>query len=230
MAGAPVSVRLRFDEAAFLAGFLGRLDRWEPDAAVRVQLRGSALGVYAAPPLGCLSLIALPTAGSPAPPDAREVVDEVVSAGRLRDVVGDVSARRGPDDVRDVRLPDSVGPRAGLAVLPPREGWLPGDHGVAGDVLPRVDQAVADFRAEAAADQTHDPGALSRVAEQVWSRPGWAGLPLQALHAAVLLGLLPHAGMRISAATTPGWKRLTTPVGQVFVRSGAPPVLTLAVL
>jgi hypothetical protein len=227
MADLPAPLRLRYEEAAFLAGVLSRIDRWEPGAAVRVQRRGSSLGVYAAPPLGCLALVVLPAAE---PAGDERAVDEVVSAGRLRDIIGDVSSRRGPDDVREVRLPDAVGPVAGLAVLPPRDGWLPGDHGVAGDVLPRVERAVADFRAQSAASPAQDPATLAAIAEQVWARPGWAGLPLQALHAAVLLGLLPHAGMRVAAATTPGWKRLTTPVGQVFVRSGAPPVLSLAVL
>jgi hypothetical protein len=238
----PATLRLGYQEAAFLAGFLARLDRWEPGAAVRVQVRGGTLGVYAAPPLGCLLLLVLPTVGPPAADAATDAggdasgdagsdagADDVVLAGRLRDILGDVSARRGPDDVRDVRLPDAVGPRQELALLPPRDGWLPGDRGVAGDVLPRVDQAVADFRTRSLAPPGKSPAELKALAEHVWAGPGWAGVPVQALHAAVAMGLLPHRGMRIAASTAPGWKRLTTPVGQVFVRSGAPPVLTLSV-
>jgi hypothetical protein len=51
---------------------------------------------------------------------------------------------------------------------------------------------------------------------------------MRALHAARLLGFLSHAGARIETATITGWKRLSTPSGQIFVRSSAlPPKLAV---
>ena len=67
------------DEALVLAGHLDRLLRWDPAAAVRVQLRGRALGIYAAPPTGCLVFLALLLAD-----DVDHEVDRTVPASALR--------------------------------------------------------------------------------------------------------------------------------------------------
>jgi hypothetical protein len=47
---------------------------------------------------------------------------------------------------------------------------------------------------------------------------------MRALHAARLLGFLTHPGARVETALVPGWKRLVTPGGQIFVRNSAGPV------
>lgn len=207
------TVRLARDEAAFLAAFLGRIVGWDDRAAVRVQARGTVVGVYAPSPLDVLAFVALPLAA-----EIDDAVDQTVSAGRLRDIVGDVS--RLPD-ASDVRLPDPVAGSASLAVLPPRSTWLQGERGMAGDISPLVDQAVAEFRRT-----VPRTGSLQAelVAEAAWDAPGWGGLPMRALHAARLLGFFNHPGARIETATISGWKRLVTPAGQVFVRNVAGPV------
>jgi hypothetical protein len=210
--GTVTSVRLRKDEALHLAAFLGRIVGWDERAAVRVQARGGVIGVFAPCPLDVLVFVALPLA---APVDSP--IDTTVSAGRLRDVIGDV-ARVAPQ--ADVTLPDSVTGSASLAVLPPTSPWSPGERGMAGDVTPRIDEAVAAFRASVPASGSFH-GEL--VAEATWDAPGWGGLPMRALHAARLLGFLTHPGARIETATVSGWKRLVTPAGQVFVRSTAGP-------
>ena len=103
------SLRLARDEAAYLAAFLGRIVGWDDRAAVRVQARGRVVGVYAPSPLDVLAFVALPLASA-----VDDEVDETVSAGRLRDIVGDVSRLR---DVSDVPLPDAITGSASLAVL-----------------------------------------------------------------------------------------------------------------
>ena len=221
------AIALHDDEAAHLAGYTARLVAWDARAAVRVQVRGGLVGVYGAPPLDCLTLLVLPLA-EPAD-DGAEGTDTVVSAGRLRDILGDVTAAW-RTAARTLPLPDPIGPRAELAVLPPREGWLPGEQGLAGDVSPLV--AAAAARARAALEAAPDASDADRqgIVDEVWAQPGWGGLPLPALHAARGLGFLAHDGARVATATAPGWKRFTAPGGQVFVRTAGVPVLSLAVL
>jgi hypothetical protein len=206
------SVRLGKDEALHLAAFLGRIVGWDERAAVRVQARGSVVGVYAPCPLDVLVLVALPLAAA-----VDEPIDTTVSAGRLRDVVGDV-ARLAAET--DVTLPDPVTGSASLAVLPPASPWSPGERGMAGDVSPKVDAAVAAFRASVPSTGSFH---AELVAEATWDAPGWGGVPMRALHAARLLGFLAHPGARIETATVSGWKRLVTPAGQIFVRNAAGP-------
>jgi len=233
MAGV-TQLTLRHDEAAYVAGHLRRLVSWEPEAAVRVRVAGSTLGIFGLPPLDCMSFVAVPLAADPSVPERADanvgVVDTVVSAGRMRDVIGDVSGK-GAGAHRTIRLPDSLGPVAGLAVLPPTGPWLPAERGIAGDVRPIVADGVREFRERNEALGQSTARVLDELAQELWSRPGWGGVPLRALHAANLLWMLPHDGLRIETATCEGWKRLLTPVGQVFVRSsGLPPKLSLAVL
>lgn len=207
------SLRLAKDEVAYLAAYLSRVVSWDERSAVRVQARAGVVGVYAPSPMDVLVLVALPLA---APVD--EPLDTTVSAGRLRDVIGEV-ARLAPET--DVQLPDPVTGSASLAVLPPRTPWSPGERGLAGDVTPRVDAAVSAFRASVpSTGSVH----AELMAEAAWDAAGWGGLPMRALHAARLLGFLTHPGARIETGTTSGWKRLVTPAGQVFVRNSAGPV------
>ncbi|MFM7211504.1 MAG: hypothetical protein ACKOYQ_05785, partial [Actinomycetota bacterium] len=114
---------------------------------------------------------------------------------------------------------------AALAVLPPSDSWQLPIAAVSGDLVPLVDTAVAEFRRRAAAASDSSPGSaeLTRLAQEIWDRPGFGGLPIRALHAARRLGFLSDDASRVSASTCTGWKRLTTVRGQVFVRT-VPPV------
>jgi hypothetical protein len=207
------TVGLGKDELSHLAAYLGRIVGWDERAAVRVQARGGVVGIFAPCPLDVLVFVALPLARP-----LTDSLDTTVSAGRLRDVIGDV-ARLAPET--ELTLPDAVTGSSSLAVLPPTSPWSPGERGMAGDVTPKVDAAVAAFRSSVPAI-----GSLNAelVAEATWDAPGWGGLPMRALHAARLVGFLAHPGARIETSTTSGWKRLSTPGGQVFVRSAAGPV------
>jgi hypothetical protein len=204
-------------EAGYLAGYLDRLRSWDERAAVRLQARGGVLGVYGPLPMAALALVVVPLA-EPVTGTAQDGLDSTVSAGRLRDVLGDVRPEvtaAGP--ARDLRVPDPVTGPASLAVLPPRGGWVPAEAGLAGDVAPLVADAVAGFRSGIPATGSFH---AELVATATWDGPGWGGVPMRALHAAQLLGFLAHGGAQIRSATAAGWVRLVTPAGQVFVRTG----------
>lgn len=193
-------------EGRLLAAHLDRLAAWDPAGHVRVVARGSAVGVYAAPPMRVISFVALPL--------REPVVDEVDVSARIGDVRAGLVTTAG---LTDMRLPEPAVGSPGLAMLPPSEGWQLPIHGVSGDVITEVDAAVAEFRRRA--PSVVDPQAL---AEQIWERPSFGGLPLRVLHAARRLGFLSDDASRVTACTMTGWKRLTTVRGQVFVRTHTP--------
>ena len=193
-------------EGRLLAAHLDRLAAWDPSGHVRVVARGGAVGVYAAPPMRVVSFVALPLR-SP-------VAEEIDVSARISDVSAGLDSTSG---ATDLRLPEPAVGSPGLALLPPAEGWQLPIHGVSGDVVPEVDTAVAEFRRRASA--VVDPQAL---AEQIWERPSFGGLPLRVLHAARRLGFLTDDASRVTACTMTGWKRLTTVRGQVFVRTHTP--------
>ena len=202
---------LRYDDAVFVAAHLRRLLTWDERTAVRIQVRGSALGLFASPPLGVTSLIVVPVTDV----DQVDGLDRVVSAGRFRDVLGDV-ARLGAAQEIPMRIPDAVLGPPSLAMLPPREGWFPPVSTTAGDLVGDVDESIRVL-------QQRTQGSIEpfaqQIAEDVWSKPGWAALPQRVLHAARQLGFLGHPGARIHASVNGTWKRLVSPAGQVFVRS-----------
>ena len=190
--GAVVSLALPGHEGRLLASHLDRLASWDASGSVRIVARGSAVGVYAAPPMRVLSFVALPLTEP-----LSEGIDVTVTVpGARAGITSDSS-------VALLRMPEPVLGDPALAVLPLSEGWHLPIHGVSGDVIPEVDAAPAR-------------------AEQMWERNSFGGLPLRVLHAARRLGFLTDDASRITASTTTGWKRLTTVRGQVFVRTVPP--------
>ena len=89
-------------------------------------------------------------------------------------------------------------------------------HGVSSDITPMIEAAVTEFR-QRTAGMTERQAAP--IAEEIWSRTAWAGLPMRTLHAARRLRLLTDEPLRITAATSGPWKRLSTPRGQLFTYS-----------
>jgi hypothetical protein len=192
-------------EARLLGAHLDRLIAWDPAGHVRVVARGGAIGVYAAPPMRVISFVALPLRA--------DAVDEIDVSARTSDIRAGLSTQA----EATLLLPEPAVGSPGLAVLPPAEGWQLPIHGVSGDVVPEVDAAIAEFRRRAAG--VVDSQAL---AEQIWERNAFGGLPLRVLHAARRLGFLTEDASRVTACTMTGWKRLTTVRGQVFVRTSTP--------
>lgn len=183
---------LASDDAAFLAGYLRRLHNLDEWAAVRVQVRGRAVGTFGVVPPGILGLVVVPLAG-PVPDDPVEDVDVVVSAGRLRDLFGDLTGAL--DSVQPVRLrlPDAVDGPTALDDLPPRSGWVREHTVMAGE----LSAAPHGARSVALPDG------------------GWVDL----VNAAAGLALLAAPTASVHLATAPGWRRLQSPAGQVFARS-----------
>ena len=101
------TLRLAKDEVAYLAAYLGRLVSWDERSAVRLQARGGVVGIYGPSPMDVLAFVALPLVHP-----VEDPIDTTVSAGRLRDVIGDI-ARLAPET--DVVIPDAVtGSASGL--------------------------------------------------------------------------------------------------------------------
>ena len=206
MSEAPRVLTMATHEGRLLSAHLGRLCGWDPNVLVRAQGRGGVIGVYSAPPMDVLSFVALPLTGEHVPE-----FDVTVAASTLRQAMRDLGDRV------EIPIPDSVVGNEALAVLPPADGWQLPIPAVSGDLVPLVDEAVAEFRSRAPASP--DP---ERVARDIWDRPGFGGLPLRVLHAARRLGFLTDDASRVTAATCTGWKRLTTVRGQVFIRTVPP--------
>lgn len=193
-------------EGRLLTAHLDRLLAWDPSGHVRVVARGNAIGVYAAPPMRVVSFVALPLRAP--------VAEEVDVSTRIVEMRSGLETMAG---ATELRLPEPAVGSPGLAVLPPTDGWQLPIHGVSGDVVPEVDAAIAEFRRRASS--VVDPQAL---AEQIWERASFGGLPQRVLHAARRLGFLTDDASRVTACTMTGWKRLTTVRGQVFVRTHTP--------
>ncbi|MBM3686077.1 MAG: hypothetical protein FJW85_03635 [Actinobacteria bacterium] len=201
-----LTLALPAHEGRLLAAHLDRLASWDPTGHVRIVARAGAIGVYAAPPMRVISFVALPLRDP--------VTEEVDVSARTAQVRQGLEATAG---ATELCLPEPAVGSPGLAMLPPAEGWQLPIHGVSGDVVPGVDEAIAEFRRRSTS--VVDPQAL---AEQIWGRPSFGGLPLRVLHAARRLGFLTDDASRVTACTMTGWKRLTTVRGQVFVRTSTP--------
>ncbi len=199
-----MTIRLNEAEARYLAAHLDRLVAWDSSTPVRVQVAGESLGVFGIPPLGVITFVAVPLASIEG-----DDIDRTVAAIDLR-------ARIAPD--MDIEIPEQAVPAAGLAVLPPKEGWQLPIPAVAGDLVPLVEESVEEFRARTVAVT---PATQQLIAEEIWSRTAWAGLPMRVLHAAKQLGFIARDASRVAASTGGQWKRLTSARGQVFVHGSS---------
>ena len=210
-------VTLSRDSRVHLAGVLSRLVSWQEKTLVRLVSTERALGIYADAPMGVLVFIAVPLAAPTAEP-----IDRVVSAHRLRDIIGDAASPMAAQGAVPVKVPDARDTPPALAVLPSKSGWIGAEKATAAEVSAPLEEALAEFQAQNEALTNADEDMRRHIAEEWWDTPSWGGLPLKALQAARLLGMLAHPGVRIESATRAGWKRMITPAGQVFV---APPAV-----
>lgn len=207
MTSTATQVALSAHEGRLLAAHLERLHKWDATGYVRLVARGQALGVYSAPPMGVLAFAALPMTS---PVD--EPIDITMPLALAQ------SALEPAPDGMSFRLGDQgAAQAAALAVLPPSDGWHLPIPGVAGDVIPLVEESITEFKSRA--PYVADTQVL---ADQIWDRAAFGGLPMRVLHAACRLGFLTDDGSRISACTASGWKRFATVRGQVFLRTVPP--------
>lgn len=210
-----MTIRLAEPEARVLEAFARRQLTWDASQAAHVVTAQQALGVFTAPPLGVLVFLAIPTVD---PVGEDDTVDRIVSLAALADVVK-AEASTGMD-IRSLPV-EHVAPGANpsLAHLPPAHGWQMPIHGLSGDLVPIIDEATEEFRR-----RSHGLPARAQesIANEIWDRPAFAGLPLRVLHAAHRLGMLANDRTKVSAAACGPWKRLTTPRGQIFFYQHGP--------
>ena len=206
-----MTIRLASPDARALEAFCRGQLKWDATLPTRVLTTSRALGVFTAPPLGVLVFVAVPADG------LEEPVDTTVSLAALADALRDH-----PDDLRLDGLTRAVIPPApapSLNHLPPTDGWQLPIGAMSGDLVPLVEAATREFSGRAAGSP---PRQQQEVAEEIWSRPGFGGLPIRALHAARQLGMLPADASRVAAATSGQWRRLSTSRGQVFSYASGP--------
>lgn len=210
-----MTIRLGDPEARVLEAFCRRQLRWDAALPARVVSAERALGVFTVPPLGVLVFFAVPTVE---PVAGEAAVDTVVPLAALADRLPE-AATTGLDlaDLPRPLVPPGSAPT--ITHLPPTDGWQLPIFAVSGDLVPMVDEATTEF-------ETRTVGLSARaqesIAEEIWDRPGFGGLPMRALHAARQLGMMANDRARVSAATAGPWKRLSTPRGQVFVYAHGP--------
>lgn len=210
-------LNMRHGEVVFLAAYLQQLVAWDARACVRIQQRGAVAGFFGAPPTGCISFIALPLSSEG---DAEaQVEDRTVVAGRLRDILGDVTVSPRGFAGRQLKMPDPVAGPLELLDLPPTADWELTADGVAADLTPSLDAATAEFRKRVPVGQGIDEASAQRVANEIWSGQGWGGVPIRLLQTARLLGFLTNEEAAVQAAQIDGWDRLATGAGQVFSRT-----------
>lgn len=210
-----MTIRLGEAEARALENFCRRQLRWDVGLAARVVTAERAVGVFTAPPLRVLVFAAVPTIAVVGEDDA---IDVVVSLAQLADRLRD-RGQSGLGLAELTRATVPVGPAPNLQHLPPTEGWQLPIFAVAGDLVPIVDAATMEFASRCVG---LPPKAQEAVADEIWDRTGFAGLPIRALHAARRLGMIGMDQSRVSAAACGPWKRLSTPRGQVFTYAGGP--------
>lgn len=185
---------------------LGRLLRWEKNAAVRIQADGEMAGVFAKP--ARFEVLAVRTGRLLKPMES----DVTVAAGELLEGI--------EESAETVTVPEAVTGPPWTGVLPPRGGWEAFAEVPADSVRTVAAAAVAEFRerAERLGQQERTRAALDELAEEIWSRPlGRTDMPLRTAHAAHALGFL--SGERpVSLLRAGPWLRLRTPSGSVVVR------------
>ena len=200
-------------EAKALAAIARRQLAWDHRAPARIVTTPRALGVYTTPPLDVLVFTAVP-----AVVEGPEV-DRVVSLSSLVTEL-DRAANEGGvvrlEAMGEARVP--ITSATNVALLPPADDWQIPMHAVSGDLASRVDDAVAEFDRRG---KGLGEGQQQAIADEIWGRVAWAGIPMRTLHAARRLGMLANDRARVSAATNGEWRRLSTPRGQVFTRMQA---------
>lgn len=210
-----MQIELGATERRTLVGLIEKQIEWKPALVLRVVTSPSAVGFYSALPLDIHVFIAMPaTIAGTAP------FDRIVHASSLLNLLmNDQSPKI------DLNALEAVESLAGtsLVEMPPTNGWQIPMTALASDIVPIVNEAAEEFdrRSKGLGER-----GMSDLADEIWERPGWAGLPVRMLHAAVRLQLLWNEPVKVSAATCGPWKRLSTPRGQVFAYATGPAART----
>lgn len=208
-----MSFRISVEDARVLAAVCKRQASWDSRARARVLTTAKAMGVYTAPPMDVLAFVAIPIE-----PDIDDVpLDVAVSLHSVMKELERIAADGLPFDSENLlQVTVPVTSTMNVAQLPPTEGWQVPITALAGDLLTMVTEATDEFTRRA---EGKGEGERQLIADEIWARTAWAGLPMRALHAAQRLGMIGNNSARIAAATNGPWKRLSTPRGQIFART-----------
>jgi hypothetical protein len=205
-----MQVTLGSTELRTLISILEKEIEWNSNIAVRVVTSPSAVAFYAAIPLSLHAFIAMPAKiGAGAPCD-------IITRGR--DVVALLSNSSGLIDLDSLEPLVAVDGES-LSDLPPSTGWQIPIHAVASDLIPIINEAASEFDRRSVGLGERGKADL---ADEIWNRPGWGGLPVKVLYAAQRLSLIWDEPIKISSATCGPWKRLSTPRGQIFLHASGP--------
>jgi len=205
-------VTLAEQDARMLALVGRRQVDWEPGSAARIVLTANALACYSILPMDVMCVLATPA----------KVTEQAVGQDVTVSLQAFVSGlESGVDSGQPLefdistlpRVKPPIEPGVTLHQLPPKDGWQMPIHGISSDVVPQVREATQEFRARSAGLSS---ARSTELAEEIWSRTAWAGLPMRVLHAARRLRMITDEPLRITASTCGPWKRLATPRGQLL--------------
>lgn len=201
-----MSITLAEPDARSLEAFCRRQLKWSPGLAARIVTSERSVGMFTTPPLGVMVFVAVPVQTA-----SDERLDRIVSLAAWADLIVS-GADVDPLQLSEVPVPVTSGPT--LLDLPPSDGWQVPLKGLSGDLVPMVTAATAEFESRAAG---LPPRGQETIADEIWGRAVWGGLPMRVLHAARQLGMLAADSSIVQATTCGSWKRLSTARGQVFV-------------
>lgn len=201
-----MKIKFSPDEILSLRNFLEKLIFWDKRTFLRIQIKGSNIGIFGSTPFNCLAFIALPLQKE------YEETDLVTSCSEILNQLSD-------EKVLEIKITDSNKVAPELALLPPQGPWMPGEKGIAGDVFPMVKERLNRLKSQVEPLQMlQNDKNKGTVTEDAWNENLWGGITFGALNVAAGLGMLSFPNSRINAATCQGWKRFVTPSGQVFIR------------
>ena len=210
-----MSMSLGVGDARTLEAMLRRQLAWDARAKVRVVTTPKAIGVYSTPPMGVLAFIAVPASAS-----ADELpMDDTFTLKSLVDELHVVTQDGVPFDVGHLATTSIPVTAQAMSVahLPPADGWQLPVQAIGGDLMVGVLAATEEYTRRA---EGQSQARRQQIADEIWDRTAWAGLPLRVLHGAYRLGFLGDDSSKVAAATCGQWKRLSTVRGQVFARVG----------
>jgi hypothetical protein len=205
-------IELKYEEAVHLAGLLKNLARWDTSSVIRIQTRGKVAGIWAKTPMECLVFIAIPLADEPA-----IAIDCVVFASRMRDILGDLSSFNESNRVKTYALPDDLGRLVEFIDMPPESKWVQGEKVTCGNLRDEVEKVIAEYHEQISMFPTADDKMRDYVANQVWQGKAISGFPLRSIHVARQLGFLADINALANFQNVDGWKRLSTPGGQIYI-------------
>ena len=129
-----MKIKFSSDEVLSLKNFLEKLIFWDKRTFLRIQIKGSNIGIFGSTPFNCLAFIALPL--------QEEYTEEdlVVSCSEILNQLTEKN--------QEIKLIDSNKVAPELALLPPQGPWMPGEKGIAGDVFPLVKERLNRLKSQ----------------------------------------------------------------------------------